>query len=282
LPKLVHLNVVWKAAIWVMYLKKTYRLRYVVTESWAGYKVDNPDNIFQRSFFQKKITRYIYQNCLNFISITKDLVTVCQRLYGPIQHCIVENAVDRNLFYYEPPQPNKIKLVHVSTMNYQKNTIGLLQTLAAMPLENYNLELTLIGPADATIINMVNNNKGLKECTVITGNIPYAQVATYMRQSDIFVLFSRYENLPCVILEALCCGVPVITTDVGGIREVMNDSNGILIENENEAQLKTALEKMLFTYKQYNRKAISLDSTNKYSYEAIGKKYQLVYAELLK
>ena len=64
-----------------------------------------------------------------------------------------------------------------------------------------------------------------------TGMLPYEEVARLMRNSDAFVLFSLYENMPCVVLEALCCGLPVITSDVGGLKEVINQENGVLVCN---------------------------------------------------
>ena len=47
------------------------------------------------------------------------------------------------------------------------------------------------------------------------------EIAIAMQQADCFVLFSNIENLPLVIIESMACGLPIITTDVGGISEHM-------------------------------------------------------------
>ena len=98
-----------------------------------------------------------------------------------------------------------------------------------------------------------------------------------MKDSDFLVMFSRYENLPCVILEALCCGLPVISTDVGGISEIINNSNGILIESEDKTALSNALEYMLDHLTQYDRKHIADNATKKYNYKSVGQAINKIY-----
>ena len=71
-----------------------------------------------------------------------------------------------------------------------------------------------------------------------------------MQQADVFVLFSNYENLPCVILEAFSCGLPVISTDVGGISEFFPNDFGYLIPKNDS---KILVETLLHFY-QKNRK----------------------------
>ena len=67
--------------------------------------------------------------------------------------------------------------------------------------------------------------------------IPHDQVATYLQKSDAFILFSNYENLPCVILEAFACGTKVISTNVGGVKEFFPDNFGTLITSKDEVAL---------------------------------------------
>ena len=70
------------------------------------------------------------------------------------------------------------------------------------------------------------------------------EVASLMGESHAFLLFSHYENLPCVILEAFSCGIPVVSSDTGGIREHLDPSRGILVTNGAEDELERALLQM--------------------------------------
>jgi glycosyltransferase involved in cell wall biosynthesis len=117
---------------------------------------------------------------------------------------------------------------------------------------------------------------------VFTGLISYAEVASYLRKADALIMFSRYENLPCVILEALCCGVPVVASDVGGIREVINKENGILIHSENENELIEAMNYMLDNLEKYNKENIASSASEKFNYQTVVQQFTFAYQTVLK
>lgn len=71
-------------------------------------------------------------------------------------------------------------------------------------------------------------------------------IAKVMNNFDIFVLSSRYEGIPYVLLEAMSAKLPIVSTDVGGISElIQNNINGILVEKENAKLLKEAVKKLI-------------------------------------
>jgi glycosyltransferase involved in cell wall biosynthesis len=99
-----------------------------------------------------------------------------------------------------------------------------------------------------------------------------------MQLADAFVLFSRYENLPCVLLEARCSGLPVIATYVGGIRYHINEEVDLLIAPEDEHALTEALLKMVEKAKNYNKKRLAAQPRQQYKAEAISAKFIQAYS----
>ncbi|RLD81092.1 MAG: hypothetical protein DRJ15_05305 [Bacteroidetes bacterium] len=95
-------------------------------------------------------------------------------------------------------------------------------------------------------------------------------------------MFSRYENLPVVILESYACGVPVISTDVGGIREHMNKDLGILLDSEDEESFFQTLDKMLDNYRSYDAQKIRNYAVDHFSNEVIGRQLFDVYSAVAK
>jgi glycosyltransferase involved in cell wall biosynthesis len=80
---------------------------------------------------------------------------------------------------------------------------------------------------------------------VVATDFPHDKLLNYFKASEMFVLNTAYEGLSHVILEALACGLPVITTDVCGNPEVIKDGyNGLLVEYNNKKQLKEAILKL--------------------------------------
>jgi glycosyltransferase involved in cell wall biosynthesis len=107
--------------------------------------------------------------------------------------------------------------------------------------------------------------------------VSYPEVARQMQQADAFVLFSRFENLPCVLLEAMCCGLPVIATRVGGIAHHIPPDAGILVDSENEEQLYQAMEKLASGTFVFNRPLISTTAASAYGMQQINAIYHETY-----
>ena len=141
--------------------------------------------------------------------------------------------------------------------------------------------MVIVGPATDYLKEKVLA-MDLVSITRFTGEISYPDVALEMQRASALVLFSRYENLPCVVLEALCCGLPVISSDTGGIKEAVDETNGVLVQSENEKQLSDAMNTMMNDYEKYNREKIAMMATERYKYKTIGRKFYELYDEVLK
>jgi glycosyltransferase involved in cell wall biosynthesis len=100
------------------------------------------------------------------------------------------------------------------------------------------------GPARARLERLVNE-QGLTSRVNFLGNQTREAVLSLLRGSSFFVLGSRAEGLPLVILEAMVCGTAVIATNVDGVGEVVEDGvTGLLVEPENPRALADAMLKL--------------------------------------
>ena len=76
-------------------------------------------------------------------------------------------------------------------------------------------------------------------------------------------------------------GLPVISSNVGGISEMVNNSNGVLINSENEEELLLTLEHFLDNYRKYDKLEIAKKAIEIYGYNQVGKAYFEVYNSVL-
>ncbi len=72
-----------------------------------------------------------------------------------------------------------------------------------------------------------------------------SDTAALYSAADVFVLSSRSEGLPMVVLEAMMAGLPVIATRVGGLPQVISPETGVLVDSENVEQLRDAMNALL-------------------------------------
>lgn len=83
---------------------------------------------------------------------------------------------------------------------------------------------------------------GLEAHVTFTGALPPERVALALSAADLFVLATRYEGWANVFLEAMACGLPIVTTDVGGNREVVSSPDlGIVVPFGDSGRLVTAI-----------------------------------------
>jgi glycosyltransferase involved in cell wall biosynthesis len=82
------------------------------------------------------------------------------------------------------------------------------------------------------------------------------------------------------MLEAFCCGLPVIATRVGGIAYHLPPSRGILIDSEDETQLEQAIGKIISQHENYNRVSLSAQAMAQYSISTIANQYLETYYKI--
>jgi D-inositol-3-phosphate glycosyltransferase len=86
----------------------------------------------------------------------------------------------------------------------------------------------------------------LADSVTFAGSVPQRDTPAFYRTADVFALSSDFDNSPNAVLEAMACGLPVVATDVGGVREFVADRvGGAVVPPGDAAALAKALERYL-------------------------------------
>jgi teichuronic acid biosynthesis glycosyltransferase TuaC len=166
----------------------------------------------------------------------------------------IYNGVDTALFHPgSSPNPvldkNSRWLLFVGNFLPVKNPQLLLKAWAIvrknLPQEDVRLAMIGSGPLEGEIRSAAAG-AGLSEFLEIAGRQAPNKVAEYMRAADVLCMSSHNEGVPNVVLEAFSSGLPVISTNVGGISEVLDHSFlGELVPPNDAQALATAITQYL-------------------------------------
>lgn len=268
-PDIIHVHVLTRMGVMAWLEKIKHGTPYLITEHWSRYL---PGNDFS-GWLRKTASRIVVRNASMVTTVTENLASAMQR------HClknsnyvVLPNVVDTNLFKPQPHQNAIPTIVHVSCFeDKSKNVSGLLQAFAKMKKEGVLFQAILIGDGvDFQVMRQLSTSMRLDGCVKFTGLLEGQHLVDVLASADFLVLSSNYENLPVVILEALSCGLPVVATRVGGIAEIIDESNGLLIEPHRVEALAEAMKRMCQYFKNYNPKKLRERIVKSYDTSAVG------------
>lgn len=175
---------------------------------------------------------------------------------------VVGNGVDADKFYpvdsiearqlLNLPDSAKI-LISVGGLVDRKGYHRVIELLPKLLLEFPDLIYLIVGGGCAEGNNQKQLEQMVKDLNLqdhvrLLGAMPSEQLKVPLSASDVFVLATANEGWANVFLEAMACGLPVVTTDVGGNREVVSDSMlGTIVPFGDADQLQQALSEALKT-----------------------------------
>jgi glycosyltransferase involved in cell wall biosynthesis len=128
-----------------------------------------------------------------------------------------------------------------------KNLSMMIDAVAEVRRRRADVMLVLVGEGpQQPILEARARELGIADAVRFAGYVPQAETADWYRASDVFALSSDFDNSPNVVLEAMACGLPIVATDVGGLREyVTPPANGLLTPKGDAASFAAALSTFL-------------------------------------
>lgn len=276
---LVHLNVSYPAGIFMLYLNFFKGKKYVITEHWTGFRKD----LFEKvNFIEKVFIKLILKNASKLLPVSADLGESMLRVSPKSRVEVIPNVVFTNLFQPQERNHSVKKFLHLSSLKYDhKNIQGMLNVAKKLSDDGMKFEFHLGGTGSLNEIHSFIEDNNLGECIFTFSELSYEQVPDKMSQYDTFVLFSNYENQPCVQAESFASGLSFIGTDVGGIKEFLPKNFGFLIEKGNEEQLYEAMKKVIENEKFAAPKEMFEYAEGNFSPEIIAQRFDQVYKEVL-
>ena len=159
---------------------------------------------------------------------------------------------------------------------------GLQYLIEALKFINKDVRLVIAGngPFESQLRKLVKKF-GLDERVSFAGKIEHKKIQSYIKASDVYVLPSLYEPFPVALLDCLVAGTPIVSTNVGGIPEIIKNGSGLLAKAGNSKDLAEKINLVLSDKKIRDRMTQSQKTeVEKYLWKNLVNKYIEVYERL--
>ncbi len=192
----------------------------------------------------EKIARAAFIACISHFCRSQGMIWAGPQHWEKmhIVHCGIEHER-----YSRTNAPRGKRLVFVGRLAAVKGVPVLLEALARLLRDDTEVSLTLVGDGpDREWIEARITELGLDQAVVITGYQSQDSVARHLAEADIFVLPSFAEGLPVVLMEAMASRLPVVTTRIAGVPELVEDGmSGFLVPAGDAESLAARLAELI-------------------------------------
>ena len=207
------------------------------------------------------------------------------KVFKNIQGYSIANPIDDEFFHFvaKPdlknilgiPEINRVFLFVANAINEPRKGFDLL--LAALNKISFtDVTLLVLGKAE----NIQTENLDIR----LLGNISDDnKLMEYYSLADAFIIPSREDNLPNVMLESFACGTPVIGFPIGGIKEhVIDYQTGLLAKDISSDALAECIKQFSLNHHRFNRDWIKNYAKENFGEDVVAHKYIDVYNQILK
>lgn len=258
-PDIIHAHFVADQMLsTVKYSKK----KFVLTEHFSGMNTLTPE----KSLLERNMPAYELADCR--LAVSMPFKEKLEAVTG-LSFELMPNVLDSNVFNTKAvgrEAQGRIKLVSAGNLTETKNFSTLVD--AVNQLSDTDVELHIFGSgSEYKNLKARLNNLGLTDKVFLRGKVKREVLASEYASADAFILLSKSETFGVAFIEAMACGLPVLSLDCGGTRDFITKENGIIVK-ENE-DITGAVKAFLNNLDSYDRESISEEILKKYGYETV-------------
>lgn len=164
--------------------------------------------------------------------------------------CLVPNAMDLDRCQFRERSRPEPSLIWLRAFHQIYNPTMAVEVVKRLQPEFPGVHLRMIGPdkGDGTLarVRETAERLGVGDRIEITGKVPKGEVPEWLNRGDIFLNTTNVDNAPVSVLEAMGCGLCVVSTDVGGLPYLVEDqTDALLVAPYDAASMARAVRRVL-------------------------------------
>ena len=254
---------------------------YIVSLRGSGVPFYSKKYYWLDKFIFQYLSKIIWKKAKYVIANSQGLKELALKTIPDQEIGVIYNGVD---WVEELPIKKEEKFIVVSTSRLieRKGLNYLIEAFGKFCKGKDDVELRLYGGGDKReMLEGIVKNLGIEGKITFLGEQPREVVYEDIGGYSVFVIPSKNEGMSNSMLEAIARGLPIIATNVGGTRELVDERNGFVVEKENTEQICEALEKL------YNNKELvekmgraSREKVRDLSWDRIAEQYIELYRKV--
>lgn len=223
---------------------------------------------------------YTYSHTHQTIAVSPNLQESLKRHFG-VESVFLPNMAAKE-FMYAAPTLHPLTFIATGSLIHRKGFDLLPKAFSGVKNLPDNWQMVIVGGGEEkNRLQHQIDQLGLTQHILLVGQKSKKEILPLLQQADAFILPSRNENFSVAVLEALACGVPVISSICGGIRECINEQNGLLFEVDDVEGLTKAIQTMVDQPDKFDHKAIAEDYQKRFSPEVIARQLTNIFEETI-
>jgi len=205
--------------------------------------------------WKRKIIDWSLRNVDGAIVLGKSLRYMFDGLLPSEKVFVCENGVPDEIFATKDEIKQKLekytkdetmRIVYLSNLMKTKGILDLFEAVKILKNKGIKVHLDVAGAIESEISNEVSEYLSeLSDCVKYYGVVKSEKKKQILLQNYIFCLptyYYYYEGQPLSILEAMACGCAIVTTDHGGIKDIVNETYGIFVDKKNPTSIAEGIE----------------------------------------
>ncbi|PZV19590.1 MAG: glycosyltransferase family 4 protein [Pseudanabaena sp.] len=238
----------------------------------------------------KQLCRWVYPLARKVVSVSEGVDSYFDSWLPKKQRAVIFNPlqpIGEDLGTFDLPNgadSNKKWVISMGRLVEQKNFEMLLAAFHEIRDQHPDWQLLIFGEGEKRKeLESLRDKLGLGDQVLFPGQTP--NPIAVLKKSQLFVLSSRWEGLGVVLIEALACGLPVVSTDCpSGPREIIRDGvDGILVPNKDKLALANAMDLLMSNKSERERLAVcAVEAVERFSLDKITKEWELLISEVVK
>ena len=206
----------------------------------------------QENFINKLLLKFNLKRA-NIICATSHTISGYLKIVTNKPITVIPFGVDTAVFYKKESEPifekDTFVIGCIKSLEKVYNIDVLIKSFAVVKHKypEKKIKLLIVGKGlQEDELKSLSKELHLNKDILFTGRVPYNNIQTYFNQLDVLINISSYESFGVSVIEAMACKVPVIATNTGGLKEIIETERyGSLVEVDNIIDTAEAIEKFL-------------------------------------